>query len=115
MNKKIVILVLLIATALISCGDSNDWLKGTWESSNRTLGLMVNPNNGKGGVRTVLLEDKWIQGSIEFQGNTLIFTYNNTDVQITFRVDQGSMQIFTSEGSELKKISSDFITNNHFN
>jgi hypothetical protein len=115
MKKKNAIIVLLFTTVLLSCSDHNDWLKGTWETSNRTLGLMVNPQNGKGGVRTVLLEDKWILGSIEFQGNTLIFTYNNTDVQLTFRIDQNSRQIFTSEGSELKKVSSSFITSNHFN
>jgi len=115
MKKIYIISLFIITAAIICCGDNNNWLKGTWETSNRTLGLMINPDNNMGGVRTVLLEDKWIPGNIKFQGNTLLFTYLKTEVQLTFRIDKNSKRIFSAEGSELKKVSSDFDQSNHFN
>jgi hypothetical protein len=75
---------------------------------------MVNPQNGVAAVRTLLLDDKWIPGKVKLEGDNLIFTYNTTDVKLTFRLDNNLKKIYTGTGSELTKVSSEFLIKSHY-
>ncbi len=115
-NKLFFISLCLTAQFLSSCSEDLGWMKGTWQNSNGSIGLAINPNNGFGAVRTILLEDKWLQGKIKLSGDKIIFTYNNTDVQLEFTFDRQEQRIYAGSNRRdlMTKLSEEFLPNNHY-
>lgn len=113
-TKLFFISLCLTTLFLSSCSEDLGWMKGTWQNSNGSIGLAINPNNGFGAVRTILLEDKWLQGKIKLSGDKIIFTYQNTDVQLEFTIDREAHQIYGSNRAVLTKLSGEFLPNNHY-